>query len=77
MRKLSVSHVRIVYMVYEAEHEVRIYMIGARRDSWKEDQQTILDRANELQRQIAGHAEHVANRPARHAGRRHRAGSRT
>ena len=48
MRKLSVSHVRIVYKVDENLREVRVYMLGARRDIWDHDQPEILERAQEL-----------------------------
>lgn len=48
MRKLSVSHVRIVYRVDEELRQVRIYMLGARRDIWTHDQPEILERATEL-----------------------------
>lgn len=48
MRKLSVSHVRIVYRVDDDLRQVLIYMIGARRDIWTQDQPEIRERAAEL-----------------------------
>jgi mRNA-degrading endonuclease RelE of RelBE toxin-antitoxin system len=42
--KLKTSHVRIVYHVEVAAHEVWVLMIGARRDIWDEDQEAILTR---------------------------------
>jgi mRNA-degrading endonuclease RelE of RelBE toxin-antitoxin system len=48
--KLKTSHVRIVYHVEVAAHEVWILMIGARRDIWNEDQETILTRLQAFQK---------------------------
>lgn len=47
--KLKTSHVRIVYHVEVALHEVWVLMIGARRDIWNEDQDTILTRLHAFQ----------------------------
>lgn len=45
--KLKASHVRIVYHIEEKKHEVRVLMIGARRDIWDEDQGEIVERLGE------------------------------
>ena len=74
MRKLTVSHVRIVYRVFDDLHEVRVYMMGARRDIWDHDQPAILERATEMQR-IAAAEQAAAAKRASESGRersRHR-----
>lgn len=60
MRKLKVSHVRIVYKVFDDRHEVRVYMIAARRDIWAQDQKRILSRADELAALIVREEEQAA-----------------
>lgn len=53
MRKLSVSHVRVVYQVFHDTREVRVYMIRARRDIWDHDQPEIMARAHRVIASIA------------------------
>ncbi|MBX9855098.1 MAG: type II toxin-antitoxin system RelE/ParE family toxin [Gemmatimonadaceae bacterium] len=57
MRKLRVQHVRIVYRVDVNRHEVHIFMIGARRDIWVQNQADIVERAEELRRELTGQVE--------------------
>jgi mRNA-degrading endonuclease RelE of RelBE toxin-antitoxin system len=72
MRKLRVSHVRIVYRVDVKRHEVHIFMIGARRDIWVQNQADIVGRAEELKRELTSQAElaHDAPSPARRRKKR-------
>lgn len=42
--KLKAGHVRIVYHIEDARHEVWILMIGSRRDIWDESQSEITHR---------------------------------
>jgi hypothetical protein len=54
MRKMRVSHVRIVYRVDTNRHEVHIFMIGARRDIWVQNRADIVERAEALRRELTG-----------------------
>lgn len=69
--KLKASHLRVVYHLEVARHEVWALMMGGRRDIWEDEQGEILDRRLSAERTMRRtRDEEAAKPPAKKQSRR-------